>query len=94
MIVVDDDPPVAVHDRLGSEIIQPDNMLIFDIVGKVITTWKVEKPSYYEATAIRICGVEIVNVARCRPFEDGLYACNFAVVHVRVKADTTPVSCL
>lgn len=61
MIVVDDDPPVAVHDRLGSEIIQPDNMLIFDIVGKVINSpGQVEKPSYYEATAIRICGVEIV----------------------------------
>lgn len=83
--VVDDDPPVAVHDSNGSDIMQPVCMLMLLIDGSTMYTLNLEWPSYFDDAAIRICGVETVNVALCFPEDDGLQECSLAVVQVLTK---------
>ena len=47
-------------------------ILILDMEGKSIVIENLGYPSYLADCAIRICGVDTVNVARCFPLVDGL----------------------
>lgn len=80
---IEEAPPAVLQVSKGSEIMHPLCITILDIEGKVMVIENLGYPSYFVDWAMRIWGVDTVNVARCLPEVEGLYGWSFAVVHVR-----------